>query len=195
MLHAFNLKETRVEEFFLSKDESVLVIIDIQERLAAVMKERERVITNTLHLIEAARLLHIPVIVTEQYPKGLGPTVNEIREGLNVHYMPIEKISFSCCRDKTFVDSLRRAGRKRVILCGMETHVCVLQTCVDLLRGGYYVHVVRDAVCSRAEDNFMTGIDFMRDAGAVITCTETVLFQLLERAGTEEFKVISKRIK
>lgn len=166
MLHAFNLKETRVEEFFL-----------------------------TLHLIEAARLLHIPVIVTEQYPKGLGPTVKKIKDGLNDHYMPIEKITFSCCRDKTFVDSLRRAGRKRVILCGMETHVCVLQTCVDLLREGYYVHAVRDAVCSRAEDNFMTGIDFMRDAGAVITCTETVLFQLLERAGTEEFKVISKRIK
>lgn len=195
MLHAFNLKEARVEEFFLSKDDSVLVIIDIQERLATVMKERERVITNTLHLIEAARLLHIPVILTEQYSKGLGPTVKEIREGLNDHYMPIEKITFSCCRDKTFIDSLRRAGRKRVILCGMETHVCVLQTCVDLLKEGYYVHAVRDAVCSRAEDNFMTGIDFMRDAGAVITCTETVLFQLLERAGTEEFKAISKRIK
>lgn len=184
-----------MEKSFLSKDDSVLVIIDIQERLAAVMKERERVITNTLHLIEAARLLHIPVIVTEQYPRGLGLTVKEIRDPLSSYYSPIEKVTFSCCKGEKFVDSLRRAGRERVIICGMETHVCVLQTCVDLLKRGYYVHIVKDAVCSRTDDNFMTGIDFMRDAGAVITCTETVLFQLLERAGTEEFKAISKRIK
>lgn len=184
-----------MDRFFLNRDDSVLIIIDIQERLAAVMKERERVITNTLHLIEAARILQVPIFVTEQYPKGLGPTVKEIRDALIDHYRPIEKITFSCCKDKTFIDVLSQVGRKRVIICGMETHVCILQTCIDLLRGNYYVHIVRDGVCSRAEENFITGIEFMRDAGAVVTCTETVLFQLLEKAGTEEFKIISKRIR
>lgn len=184
-----------MERFILNKDDSVLIIIDIQERLAAVMKERERVIANTLHLIETARLLKTPVIVTEQYPKGLGPTVKEISEGLKDFYRPIEKITFSCCREDAFVNSLKGTGRRKVILCGMETHVCVLQTCIDLLSKGYNVHVVKDAVCSRTKDNFMVGIDFVRSAGAVITCTETVLFQLLERAGTEEFKAISRRIK
>lgn len=184
-----------MKRFILNKDDSVLVIVDIQERLAAVMEERDRVIANTLHLIEASRLLKIPVIVTEQYPKGLGPTVKEIRERLKDFYKPLEKITFSCCRDDNFINSLNQIGRKKVILSGMETHVCVLQTCIDLLGYGYNVHIVKDAVCSRSEDNFFTGIDFMRSAGAVITCTETVLFQLLERAGTEEFKVISKRIK
>lgn len=184
-----------MERFILNKNDSVVIIIDIQERLAAVMKERERVIANTLHLIEASRLLNIPVIITEQYPKGLGHTVKDIRDGLRDLYKPFEKITFSCCKDKNFIDSLNRIGRKKVILSGMETHVCVLQTCIDLLRHGYNAHIVKDAVCSRKEDNFITGIDFMRSAGAVITCTETVLFQLLERAGTEEFKAMSKRIK
>lgn len=184
-----------MERFILNKDDSVLIIIDIQERLAAVMKERERVIASTLHLIEAARLFKTPIIVTEQYPKGLGTTVKEIIEGLKDFYRPIEKMTFSCCREDAFVNTLRGIGRKKVIICGMETHVCVLQTCIDLLSMGYNVHVVKDGVCSRTEDNFMTGIEFMRSAGAVITCTETVLFQLIERAGTEEFKAISKRIK
>jgi nicotinamidase-related amidase len=184
-----------MDRFFLNREESILVIIDIQERLAAVMKEREKVISNTLHLVEAARLMGIPVMITEQYPKGLGPTVGEIRDGLSGFYSPLEKLAFSCCQDRSFMDSLRRMGRKKVILCGMEAHVCVLQTCLDLLREGYHVHTVRDAICSRAEDNFLTGIGIMRDAGAVITSTETVLFQLLGRAGTEEFRMISRRIK
>ena len=181
-------------KFFIGKDEAVLVIVDIQEKLAAVMKERQKVIDNVLHLIEIARLLNIPIILNEQYPKGLGHTVSEIKESLN-SYQPVEKLTFSCCGQPDFLKSLASAGRKKVILCGMETHVCVLQTCIGLLSEGYEVHVVKDAICSRTKDNFVTGIEFMRDAGAVITCTETALFQLLEKAGTEEFKVISKRIK
>lgn len=183
-----------MEKFFLDKSEVVLLIVDIQERLAAVMAERRKVVDNTLHLIEVARLLSFPIILTEQYPKGLGPTVGEIRDSLPV-YEPIEKVMFGCCGEPLFMSHLASKAKRKVILCGMETHVCVLQTCVGLLRDGCAVHVVRDAVCSRTEENFNTGIEFMRDAGAVITGTETVLFQLLEKAGTEEFKVISKRIK
>ncbi len=183
-----------MDKFFLDKSDVAIVIVDIQERLAAVMDERQKVIANCLHLIEGARLLGVPVLITEQYPKGLGPTVSEIREAAP-DYRPIEKIMFNCCREPLFMGRLLETGRKKIVLSGMETHVCVLQTCVGLLKEGYGVHVAGDAVCSRSKDNFGAGLDYMRDAGAVITCAETVLFQLLERAGTEEFRTISKRIK
>lgn len=183
-----------MDNFFISKEDSVLVIVDIQERLAVVMSEREKVVSSTLHLIEAARLLSLPIIVTEQYPKGLGPTVNEIREALP-SCEPIEKLTFSCCGEPDFMTALESTGKRKLILCGMETHVCVLQTCIGSLRERYVVHAVGDAICSRSKENYKTGIEFMRDAGAVITCTETVLFQLLEKAGTEEFRTIAKRIK
>ncbi len=183
-----------MDKFFLEADEVVLVIVDIQERLAAVMDERKKVVDNCLHLIELSKLLNFPVIINEQYPKGLGPTVSEIKEALQP-YEPLEKLTFSCCKGPSFSSRLSQAGRKKIILVGMETHVCVLQTCIGLLDAGYTVHAVSDAMCSRTRDNFQTAIEFMRAAGAVITCTETVLFQLLEKAGTEEFKIISKRIK
>jgi nicotinamidase-related amidase len=183
-----------MDKFFLNKDDAVIVMVDIQERLAAVMDDRPRVIANCLHLIEAAKLFGIPMLITEQYPKGLGPTVSEISSAAP-SYRPIEKISFSCCREPRFMESLSAIGKKKVILAGMETHVCVLQTCLGLLIEGYTVHVAADAVCSRSKDNSKTGLAFMRDACAVVTCTETVLFQLLEKAGTEEFRAISKLIK
>lgn len=183
-----------MDRFSLNSQEVVLVIVDIQERLAAVMADRQKVVDNCLHLIEISKLLNIPILLNEQYPKGLGPTVSEIREAL-LPYQPLEKVTFSCCRGGSFPNVLEASCRKKVILVGMETHVCVLQTCLDLLRDGYSVHAVQDAICSRTVDNFRAGTEFMRDAGAVITCTETVLFQLLEKAGTDEFKAISKRIK
>lgn len=182
-----------MNKFILNQNESVLVIVDIQERLAAVMSDKQKVVDNCLHLIEVSKLLNIPILLNEQYPKGLGPTVNEIREALHP-YEPFEKVTFSCCRGGSFLNALAASGRKKVMLAGMETHVCVLQTVIDLLKAGYPVHVVKDATCSRTPDNFNAGAEFMRDAGAVITCTETVLFQLLEKAGTDEFKAISKRI-
>jgi len=183
-----------MDRFFLSKDNAALVIIDIQDRLATAMKVREDVIKNCLHLIELAKILNIPVVLTEQYPKGLGPTVSEIKEQLP-SYQPIEKLTFSCCEEPNFLNEIKKLNKKSIILTGMETHICVLQTCIGLLKEGFHVHLVRDAVCSRAKENWKTGIEFMRNAGAVVTCTETVLFQLLKVAGTEEFKAISKRIK
>lgn len=183
-----------MEKFNLDRDNVALVIIDIQEKLAVVMKEKDKVIRNCLHLIELSRLLNIPIILTEQYPKGLGTTVQEIRNALS-EYKPIEKISFSCCDEPSFLNEIKKMNKKTLILTGMETHVCVLQTCIGLLSNGYNVHVVKDAICSRTKDNWETGIEFMRDAGAVITCTETVLFQLLKFAGTQEFKTIAARIK
>ncbi|MBI5074123.1 MAG: hydrolase [Nitrospirae bacterium] len=183
-----------MDKFMLKKDDSLLVIVDIQERLAVAMTEKERVVANTLHLIESARLLGVPLLITEQYPRGLGPTVPEVRNAVQ-SYAPIEKITFSCCGEKFFMEAVQETEKKQIILVGMETHVCVLQTCIDLLREGYDVHVVSDAICSRTKQNYKTALEYMRDAGAVITCTETVLFQLLVKAGTEEFKTLSKRIK
>lgn len=183
-----------MDNFILHKQDAILVIVDIQERLAAVMGEGQKVIANCLHLINAAGLLRIPVLLTEQYPKGLGPTVNEIKDALET-YGPMEKIAFNCCKEPDFLSKIAFTGRRKIILTGMETHICVLQTCLGLLKEGYSVHTANDAVCSRKPENHKTAIEFMRDAGAVITCTETILFQLLEKAGTEEFKIISKRIK
>ncbi len=183
-----------LDKFVLNKEESVLLIVDIQEKLAAVMKEREKVVGNSLHLIELAKMINVPVMTTEQYPKGLGKTVPEIREALPA-YDPIEKMTFDCCGEPAFLKNVKGHGRRAVILTGMETHICVLQTCIGLLKAGINVHVVRDAVCSRTKENWKSGIEFMREAGAVVTSTETVLFQLLKTAGTEEFKKISQRIK
>lgn len=183
-----------MNKFFPSKDDSVLVIVDIQERLVNAMPVKDAVISNCLHLIELSKMYNMPVLVTEQYPKGLGHTVEEIRNALSV-YQPLEKLSFSCCGDRNFIGELNKMNRKNIILAGMEAHVCVLQTCLDLLQEGFNVHLVKDAVCSRSKENWKTGVEFMRDAGAIVTCAETVLFQLLKMAGTEEFKAISKRIK
>ena len=182
------------KKFVLDTEDAVLLIVDIQERLATVMKERERVVRNNLHLIELAKMIHLPVVVTEQYPKGLGRTVAEL-QGALPPYQPIEKTSFNCCGEPAFLAELRKLKRKKIVLTGMETHICVLQTATGLLADGFMPHVVQDAICSRTEENWRTGLEFMRDAGAVITCTETVLFQLLKVAGTEEFKKISQRIK
>jgi nicotinamidase-related amidase len=181
-------------KFQLNKKESFLVVIDIQEKLVPTMDQRKAVYDNCNHLIEAAKLLDIPVVLTEQYPKGLGPTVEEITEVLP-SYSPLEKITFDCCRGDGFLDKIASLNRKQAIIAGMETHVCVLQTCLSLLKEGYSPHLVSDAVCSRKKSDFLTARELMRDAGAIITCTETVLFQLLEKAGTPEFKAISKRIK
>jgi nicotinamidase-related amidase len=183
-----------MEKFLLKKDKVALVIVDIQERLAIAMSEKDRVIANTQHLIETAKMMNLPLLVTEQYPKGLGPTVEAIK-GVLAEYAPLEKITFSCCGEPSFPKAVSATGKKQIILAGMETHVCVLQTCLDLLQAGYNVHVVSDAVCSRSAENYRTALEYMRDAGAVISCTETILFQLLERAGSEEFRAISKRIK
>jgi nicotinamidase-related amidase len=183
-----------MDKFFLDKYNAALVIIDIQARLAAIMKQKDSVISNCLHLIELSKMLNIPIVLTEQYPKGLGQTVEEIRKALPV-YQPVEKLTFSCCDEPAFLAGIKKLKRKTLIITGMETHICLLQTCIGLLKNDFNVHLVKDAVCSRTKENWETACEYMRDAGAVITSTETVLFQLLQIAGTEEFKAISKRIK
>jgi isochorismate hydrolase len=158
------------------------------------MKQKDQVVKNCLHLIELAKMQNVPVVVTEQYPKGLGRTVPELQAALPSH-SPIEKMAFNCCGEPSFVEEIGRLGRQKIIVTGMETHICVLQTSLGLLQDGFTPHLVSDAVCSRTKENWKSGLELLRDAGAVVTNTETVLFQLLGVAGTEEFKKISQRIK
>jgi len=184
----------RSKGFQLDRDDAVLLVIDIQERLAVVMAEREKVVANAAHLIAAAKLLGVPIVHTEQYPRGLGPTVPELRAALEPA-QPVEKITFDCCGEPSFAPALEATGRSTVIVCGMETHICVLQTVLGLLARGMGVHVAADAVCSRNPENARVALELQRDAGAVVTCTETVMFQLLRCAGTPEFKAIQARIR
>jgi nicotinamidase-related amidase len=184
------------ERFFLSADESLLVVIDIQERLCTAMDQQvlEQLSSNTAILLEAAHELQVPVAVTEQYVKGLGSTIAPLGEKLGAAPRH-EKMAFSSCGCAGFVEQLRTSGRRQIVITGMETHVCVLQTVLELLDAGYQVQVVRDAVMSRSKRNWNTALEEMRQAGAVITCTESVLFQWLRVAGTESFKKLSKLVK
>lgn len=182
-------------KFLLDRNNAVLVVIDVQEKLCRAMDEKvlERLVANTQVLQEAALELGIPVIATEQYVKGLGETLSTLKERLSES--AIEKMTFSCCGESPFPDRLKATGRRQVIVTGMETHVCVLQTVIELLDAGYGVHLVKDAVMSRRKENWDIGIETARDAGAVITSTETALFQLLRVAGTDEFKKLCKLVK
>lgn len=182
-----------MEKYILSKDDSLILVIDIQERLKPAMDRGERVVENTKILLEAAKLLDIPVLFTEQYPKGLGNTLGEIMD-IEDNPQVFEKNSFTGCIDSVN-SKLKEMGKKKIIIVGMETHVCVFQTCRDLLLDGYDVHIAKDAVASRTRENYKNSLGLMRDMGAVISNTETILFDLLKKAGTDEFKAISKMIK
>ncbi len=176
------------------KEELALIIIDAQDSLMKAMEPeiKQKTVNNIKLLIASAQKLNIPLILTEQYPKGLGKTVMEIQQALE-NYQPIEKVSFSCCGDEGFKSRLKQlSSAKGVILAGTETHICVLQTALDLLTGGYKVYVISDAACSRRRLDWEIGLRLMEKAGAIITTTETLIFQLLTRADTEEFKFISK---
>jgi len=156
--------------------------------------ERERVLLNALRLVKGAGILNLPVLATEQYPKGIGRTVSELA-GAIPGFAPLEKTAFSCCGAKNFISSLASKNVRDVVLCGIEAHVCVCQTALDLLDQGFGVFVVADAISSRTAENLQSGIARMRDSGAAIVSTEMILFELLEEAGTEQFKKILELIK
>jgi len=177
----------------LNRDEAVLLIIDIQEKLVPAMKQGEQVIKNAYTLIATAQKLGIPIIATEQYPKGLGRTVPNLVNHLDPGSV-FEKISFTGCIPDV-LRSIKTLGRKKIIITGMETHVCVFQTVRDLLKEDYEAFIASDAVCSRTEANYLNGLSLMSSMGAVITNTETIFFDLLKRAGTPEFKELSRLVK
>ncbi|MCO5388492.1 hydrolase [Desulfosporosinus sp.] len=182
-----------MNKYFLIESEVVLLLIDIQDKLIPAMKYGEQVIQNVNTLISVAKKLGVPIIVTEQYPKGLGKTVSEVSNNLEGS-LTYEKSTFSGCTSEV-TSALKGLGRKKIIITGTETHVCVFQTVRDLLDNGYQVFVVRDAVCSRTKENYLNGLSLMTSMGAVVTNTETALFDLLKQSGTPLFRELSKLIK
>jgi hypothetical protein len=174
-----------------------LVIVDIQTRLAAAMAQeaRSRVLRNAAILARAAGLLQLPLLVSEQYPKGLGPTEEAVARHFPENRTVIEKSCFACTDNQRFRDALQANDRPQVVLAGMEAHVCVLQSALGLRDRGYAVFVVEDAVCSRNEINQRNAMARLRAAGVVITNTESVLFEWLRDASHEHFRQISSLIK
>jgi nicotinamidase-related amidase len=174
----------------LRRERAALVVVDVQEAFRPAVLEFERVAHNASVLIEGAKALDVPVVATEQYPKGLGRTVPEVAEHLD-GVEPLEKVCFSAADAEGFdLD-----GRGQALVCGIEAHVCVSQTVLDLLDRGLEVHVARDAATSRTEEDREVGLRKMERAGAAITSVETALFELLGAAGSEEFKAVQRLVK
>ena len=171
-----------------------LLLVDIQGKLAHSMHGKELLFKNMQKLIKGIQVLGIPILWTEQNPQGLGPTIPEISDLLS-NIQPISKMSFSCCQNDRFVQALKALNRKQVLIAGIETHVCVYQTAVDLVDLGYEVQVVTDAVSSRKIENKEIGLQKMRDSGVSLTSVETALFELLKVAEGEQFKEILKIVK
>jgi nicotinamidase-related amidase len=178
----------------LKIENSCLVVVDIQGRLAQLMHDKETLFKNAQILVQAAKILDIPILWCQQVPEALGPTIPEIAELLNGDE-PINKAFFSCAGEAKFKEQLKTIGRSQVILCGIETHVCVWQTASDLLTEGLTVDVITDAVSSRTLENKNIGLNRMQAAGANLSSTEMALFELLQTAKHPEFKKIAKLIK
>ena len=172
----------------MSRGDTALLVIDVQEKLVPVIAGGPRVVWNVRRLIDAAKVLGLPVAATEQYPKGLGATLPELAERLGP--MP-SKLTFSACGCPEVFESLRTRGIHKILICGIETHVCVAQTVCDLLADGWRTYIAVDAVGSRFEIDQRTALARMDSAGATLTTTEAAIFEWCEAAGTPEFKEIS----
>jgi nicotinamidase-related amidase len=173
---------------------SLLVVVDVQGKLAQLMHDKDTLFKNIRILIKAAKMLDIPILWCQQCPDSLGPTVTEIAQ-LLTDCEPIDKSSFSCCGEEDFNIRLNESSRQQIILCGIETHVCIYQTALDLHRKGFYVEVVADAVSSRTLENKQIALGRMTAGGINISCTEMALFELLKTAEHLQFKNIAKLIK
>ena len=182
-----------MDKFTLKREDTVLFIIDIQDKLVPAMKYKDQVIDNNKILIKAAKEMEFPIVVTEQYPKGLGRTVTELLNLIDEKDI-FAKNSFTAYTDEV-KEKLKSLGKKKVIITGMETHICVFQTTRDLIRDGYQVFLCKDALASRTKENYINGLDLSKSMGAVISNTETLVYDLLKVSGTPEFKAMLKVIK
>ncbi len=180
----------------LQSENCALVVIDVQEKLLPPIFNGELLIRNAALLIHAAQILDIPVLVTTQYAKGLGNTVPELAS-LVPNVTPVDKTEFGCFGKDTFCSAVKAlpGNRNTMLLCGMETHICVMQTALGALDQGYIVHVASDAVGSRNEWNWQVGLERMQNAGAVISSTEMMIYELMRKSGTPQFKELLQYIK
>jgi nicotinamidase-related amidase len=177
----------------IDRDDLVLLVIDVQERLAAAMESRDSAVAATARLVRAAGIVGAPVVVTRQYPAGLGDTVPEVEAALgeardSVPVGVFDKTAFCACEEPGFMDSLAANGRRQVAIAGMETHICVTQTALALAAAGYRVQVVGDACCSRRSGDHGTALARLQAHGVTVTCAESLMYEAIGRAGTPEFK-------
>lgn len=178
----------------INKEEAVLVVIDFQERLMPAMEKPDELKDNVVKLILGCDIMDVPMLVTQQYTRGLGPTITDIHDALG-EYKPIEKTAFSAMGEPEFVERLKATGRKTVILIGIETHVCVQQTAIDLIESAYTVFIVDDCISSRKSIDRDSGLARMLASGAIKTTAESVLFELVKDAKNQYFKAISSLVK
>lgn len=178
----------------LDTKNSILLVIDIQERLVAAL-DKDVIVNRVGKLVDAANILDVPVIASEQYPKGLGHTVPVIGQKFNDSTYVIEKTSFSLLREEGFLEKLKSYGRKQIVICGIETHICVHQTAEELIKEGFEVVVAKDACASRSKYEFKQGIEAMQCNGAKISCVEIILFEWLRGAKHPKFKEVQALIK
>jgi nicotinamidase-related amidase len=178
----------------INRNEAVLIVIDIQGSLFQAMQDKENLLTNAAKVIRGAKIFNLPIIVTEQIPEKLGQTIPALAGELD-DIEHIGKESFSCWGNNHFREKLESYNRRKAIIMGIESHVCVYQTAIDLIDNGYSVHVVADAVSSRTKENSDIGLAAMKSAGAQIASAEMILFELLRSAGDAQFKYIYKIVK
>jgi nicotinamidase-related amidase len=179
----------------IEREHAVLIVVDVQERMMPAIARNAEVIDNVLRIINGCRALNIPMLVSEQYSKGLGTTIPEVREAMGEWYHPVEKMSFSACGELRFLQKLESMGRNTALVCGVESHVCVYQTALDLRQLGYDVEVVSDAVGSRKEHNYRLGLEKLSRHNIELTSVEMALFEMMQRADIDEFKAVSKIVK
>jgi nicotinamidase-related amidase len=178
----------------LNAPEVGLVVVDLQEKLVNMVHNREELLDRCALILELAKIYDIPTVLTEHYPQGLGYTVDEVKEHLPV-YEPVVKRIFSCCGVEEFVGAVQAMGKRQLVVVGIETHICVSQTVHDLLARDYQVHVIADACGTRFLPDHLIGIEKMRGSGAVIASAEMAVYEMVERADTEQFKQVLKLVK
>jgi nicotinamidase-related amidase len=174
--------------------ECLLVLIDIQEKLFPYVKDKKQLLEQITKLIRFATIMKIPLILTEHYPRGLGPTIQEIRNILP-EYSPITKITFSAFRSKKFLQKIQDTKIKTLLICGIESHICIEQTALDGLSLGLNIHIISDAISSRRNQDLQMGIQKMQQSGGIISTTEMAMYEILERADIPEFKDVLKLVK
>ena len=188
------MKDVKRFNKLLKVEKSALLVIDIQEKILPVIKDHQLVVSNTLKLIKGCKILGLPVFYTEQYPKGLGHTLPEIKSEL-VDAEFFEKMTFSCGGADNLFLRFNELNRDQIIVCGIEAHVCVQQTVLDLLSNDFQVNVAADAISSRKEKDYSIALRRMENYGSEVTSTESILFELLNICGTDKFRQISKLVK
>jgi nicotinamidase-related amidase len=178
----------------INRENTIGLVVDIQEKLFPAIDKHDRMIKKTITLLKGLKILDIPIIVTQQNTKGLGPTIKEVNSVIG-NFSYIEKLSFSCYRETAFIKVLHRLGKRNVIILGVEAHVCVMQTALDLLYNNYNPVIVEDCIGSHIENDKRVALWRMRDIGSVITTCESILLELCRESGTDEFEELLKLIK